>query len=278
MSQRILEAAGSGAVRTDPDVVRALPSNIKPSLGTRSWSRTTDSKMDNSIISTLPPEIRAWIFELVLCTNGPITVDFSKREAQLSSPPPSLEILAITRTCKQLRAESASFFWKGNTFRMATHALDLGPKGTEVHLDSVNMLVTHWHQLLHTWLLLIPIKYRTLMQAFEIDLGVWDVTHRSTSPVWAQPKLVAQFFKAAVKKAGIPSTAEFSISVQLGHEDSFTREELSLSRRRSRAEVDAAALQASERVDAWCYHWKPRCAKAFTNLVHQTVEEVWRST
>ncbi|KAK3708535.1 hypothetical protein LTR37_011430 [Vermiconidia calcicola] len=71
--------------------------------------------MDNSILSTLPLELREAIYELTLCTHGPIRIDIFKEQPYLISPT-SVQVLALTTTCKQIRAESERFFWTHNTF------------------------------------------------------------------------------------------------------------------------------------------------------------------
>lgn len=72
--------------------------------------------MDDSPLSTLAPELRNYIYELVLTRERPFRIFSNGRSAQLDLCDAKTHPLALTATCKRIHAECTSMFFAANTF------------------------------------------------------------------------------------------------------------------------------------------------------------------
>lgn len=67
--------------------------------------------MEHSILGKLPPELRVMVYELALTNPNPVVMGFRRRVERSKS-----NMLALTATCKLIRAESLPIFYQKNEF------------------------------------------------------------------------------------------------------------------------------------------------------------------
>jgi len=73
--------------------------------------------MDKSPLSKLPAELRNRIWELALASDVPLAAKWRNTESKFRPErPPASDPAALTKTCKQLRAESGQLFYTVNHF------------------------------------------------------------------------------------------------------------------------------------------------------------------
>ena len=82
--------------------------------------------MDQSPLSTLPPEIRNDIYVMALSQDSPITLVHLRRKGwkRLEEPSTKPNILALTKTCKNVRRECTQIFYAVNTFALRVANVD----------------------------------------------------------------------------------------------------------------------------------------------------------
>ncbi|KAK3708537.1 hypothetical protein LTR37_011432 [Vermiconidia calcicola] len=85
--------------------------------------------MESSPLLKLPAELRDTVFELALCThndtgdNHTVTVSVQAEKPRITTPYPVSRVLALTATCKKLRAETLPIFYGCNTFNILVESL-----------------------------------------------------------------------------------------------------------------------------------------------------------
>ncbi|KAK0861795.1 hypothetical protein LTS02_007553 [Friedmanniomyces endolithicus] len=77
--------------------------------------------MNNSPLAKLAPELRNRIYELALYVPGPggIRVFITKRGARVNNAP-----LALTKVCREIRADTVKMFYAVNVFTVYTKIFD----------------------------------------------------------------------------------------------------------------------------------------------------------
>ncbi|KAK5115831.1 hypothetical protein LTR85_009425 [Meristemomyces frigidus] len=80
--------------------------------------------MDHSPLSRLPAELRNRIYELALHQDTPVRARFANQRPRLQFKYTD-NALALVRSCKQIRAESAGLFCSANSFRIELNEASL---------------------------------------------------------------------------------------------------------------------------------------------------------
>lgn len=116
--------------------------------------------MDSSPFVQLPGEIRNTIYEHCLQLPTPVIVSLTQDEPRLRDiPHPNM--LALTRTCKQIRMESTSVFFQMHSFQLVFRVMELDPFDADM-----------WQKRLLTWLKMIGDHGRKYLSQVYLDIGV----------------------------------------------------------------------------------------------------------
>ncbi len=96
--------------------------------------------MENSLLGKLPPELRNRVFKDVLKYSFPVRIlagDYKERFNLRSNLP--RHILALTETCREIRKESAEYFYGINDFTILCPMIKYPPTGVKVWLGEVQL-------------------------------------------------------------------------------------------------------------------------------------------
>lgn len=144
--------------------------------------------MDASPMNKLPGELRNRIYELV--ADSPQGLHFRKHnkdesfswcENDVSARKPDLaDVMALSRTCKQIRQEALSIFYSINTFIFYPRFWTFGFKMTRAQTRSYCTDLG----VLRQWLKGIGRVNASCIKTLVLDLGAWDKdkTHRVDRP------------------------------------------------------------------------------------------------
>ena len=124
----------------------------------------SNNSMENSPLARLPPELREYIYELVLRDPSHLTVHLSSGRPKLSQPSAFRHHpLALAQTCAQLRDESLSIFFRINTFALETDHITTHHPGYGLR--------TSWLNTLRQWLDAIGDDNRRQLRDVDFDIG-----------------------------------------------------------------------------------------------------------
>ena len=122
--------------------------------------------MEASPLIELPGEIRNRIYELALFQSGGITVFVSASRPHLFKPTETSDILALTKTCKDIRYESSPIFYETNKFSLISKYL-----GEQYSGDIRHARNTQWETGLCLWLNHLGERNINALSHVEIDIG-----------------------------------------------------------------------------------------------------------
>lgn len=109
--------------------------------------------MDESPLSTLPPELRAAIYELSLISDEPIPIRSGLRVGDIGS----WTMPSLLQSCRQIRQEASPIYFKANIFHVVSQKLRIG-RAWSPH----NVFLTEWLGLLRD-------EERELLRTIHID-------------------------------------------------------------------------------------------------------------
>ena len=166
-----LQLVTSTAVLSDPTVWTSSHSH------NNSWSASTKSKMNDSPLNRLPAELRNNSYELVLTKRCRVIIDHEsvRRNAKLKAPNLIANALALTRTCKQIHAESAAIFYARNELTILARHTILDQRVMTRAACAKSIMKP-----LHAFLTSIGPKNQTALRSIRIELqsveyGAFDV-------------------------------------------------------------------------------------------------------
>ena len=120
--------------------------------------------MDSSPLARLPAELRELIYQYALYQRAYIRIGISSGTPHLYNFEDPLD-LSLTKTCRQLRAESLPALYAMNTFLLYTDHVQTAMNGYGLR----NM----WQQGLRVWLDCIG-PAQTNLRNVEIEIGTWN--------------------------------------------------------------------------------------------------------
>ncbi|KAK5117733.1 hypothetical protein LTR85_008708 [Meristemomyces frigidus] len=121
--------------------------------------------MDRSAIGRLPAELRNRIYELALFIPGGIRLDLGDEYPSMARELQEQQLLALTQTCRQLRAESRQIFYAGNVFVVDCDVEYLSDP------SSAGMYSLWWREVSEAWTRWLPNMYTWLRSVDTQDLA-----------------------------------------------------------------------------------------------------------
>lgn len=130
--------------------------------------------MENSPLVKLPPEIREYVYELILQDASYLTINLSSgRPRLLQSRGLRHHPLALAQTCALLRHEAHPVFFRTNTFALETDHITTYHPGYGLR--------TSWFATLQHWLNLIGKENRRQLRSVDFDLAQTELDVTCTS-------------------------------------------------------------------------------------------------
>ena len=128
--------------------------------------------MSTSMFQKLAPELRNEIYELVLCQpDGVVVVDLQSGTPVLDCKTKQRRnLLALTKTCKQIHNEANTIFYSVNRFRLQSQQL-----GHDNDYEAVDEACVGWKGGLHEWLDIVGELNVARIGCIEVSVGTWKI-------------------------------------------------------------------------------------------------------